>query len=583
MSSVAEQIKARLGVQDVIGTYLKLENAGANMKAKCPFHAEKTPSFFVSPARGSYYCFGCNRGGDIFTFVQEIEGIEFRQALRILAERAGVPITFERDENDDRNKVLREIMEVATLFYQKELSEDNEPMNYLLGRGLNKKTISEFRIGYAPDSWKKCVDYLLVKNYKASDIEAVGLSVSSKSGSTYDRFRQRVMFPIFDSMGHVIAFTGRIFEAAHESQTVKDMSAQGKYVNSPQTSLYNKSSVLYAYDKAKVAIRKENVCILVEGQMDAIMSHQAGLINTVAVSGTALTKDHLLLIKRLTNNLTLAFDADSAGVASSRRAIEMALELEMDTKVAVVTGGKDPADSIKENPDAWRTSVKNSVHVVEYYLRVITSNIQDKREVRKRVEKEVVPFVARIKSPIDQAHFVSLVADKIGLKEDIIWGSIKETGLTPVRRQEDEIKAKSFVPPVVKSREDVIVQKIFGILFWQESEPAQAVMDTSTIRRTIAQVLEGKMEEWENALAPQREKLMFEAEAQYAGSEEVSNEIDRLLASLESELLKKRFQDLMGKLKAESDDTTQTKQILEECQKIGSKLEALKRKENKVL
>ncbi|MFA6006152.1 MAG: DNA primase [Candidatus Paceibacterota bacterium] len=581
MSSVVEQIKARLGVQDVVGSYLKLDGAGANLKAKCPFHAENTASFFVSPARGSYYCFGCNKGGDIFSFVQDIEGVDFRQALTLLADRAGVILVTGPEQHTDPHKILREIMETTTLFYQQELKEDNEPMDYLLKRGLQKETINNFRIGYAPDSWKKCLDYLLARGYQNRDIDSVGLSAVGKSGSSYDRFRQRIMFPIADSIGHVVAFTGRILETNRESVTVRDISTQGKYVNSPQTVLYNKSGVLYAYDKAKVSIRKENVCILVEGQMDAIMSHQAGLTNTVAVSGTALTNDHLMLVKRLTNNLILAFDADTAGVASSRRAVEMALDLDMDVRVAVVTDGKDPADSIKENPEAWKQSVKNSIHVIEYYLQVIREKTKDLRELRKRVEHEVLPLVVRLRSHIDQAHFIALIADRIDLKEDVIRESIRSMGL---HKSDMSYKTDTtYITKATRTREDAIIEKILGIVFWQESEPAKATIDTGTVRKLFADIFGEQAAGREQALINNRERFMFEAEAQFAGSAEISKEIDRLFASLETEILKKKFYICMSDLKKSGISEAETKTLLEECQKMGSRLEVLKKFESKLI
>ncbi len=573
MSSAVEQIKARLSIQDVLGTYLKLESAGANLKAKCPFHAENTPSFFVSPARGSYYCFGCNKGGDIFTFVQEIEGQDFIGSLKLLADRAGVQLEARPSGERDTHAILKEIMESATLFYERELAETDEALKYLLNRGLNKDIVKLFRIGYAPDQWKKCFDYLTVKGYKAQDIAAAGLIVEGKSGSSYDRFRQRIMFPIADTTGATIAFTGRILETKQESLTVKDINLQGKYVNSPQTSLYSKSAVLYGYDKAKLAIRKENSAILVEGQMDTIMSHQAGLTNTVAVSGTALTNEHLALIKRLTNNIIMAFDADSAGIKSSRRAVEMALDLDLDIRVAAVTHGKDPADLVKEDPEAWREAVKKSTHVIDYYLSVITRETTDNRELRLQVEKEVIPLISRIKSSIDKAHFVSRIAERISLSESAIWESIRSLGSD--KSTMSSTSNKTYAPET-KSREDHIVEKIFGILFWQESEPAKAVMDVSTVRQNFALVLGQELVEKEQALHKDRERLMFEAEAQHAGSEEISKEIDHLLASLESEILKKKFQTIVHHLKQKGLPENKANELLQECQTIGARLESLK-------
>jgi len=355
MSSTVEQIKERLDIADVIGSYLKLDSAGSNLKARCPFHNEKTPSFFVSPSRQTYHCFGCDRGGDILSFVQEIEGQDFPGALKILAERAGVEIKRESSAvKSDKDKLFA-VLEEATSFFESNLKEQKEVIEYLKKRGLKGETAKRFNVGYAPSGWSNLYEMLKKKGYPDVIMDKAGLIIKGEKGY-YDRFRSRIMFPITDVSGRVVGFSGRIFGAENEKTA--------KYVNSPETELYNKSKILYGFDKAKFAIRKKGFCILVEGQMDLLMSHQAGLQNTVAVSGTAFTEEHLKIINRLTDSLIIAFDSDDAGIDASKRGVDTALSIGMDVKIVALPKGLDPADLILKEKQKWVKQVENAEHVI---------------------------------------------------------------------------------------------------------------------------------------------------------------------------------------------------------------------------
>ncbi len=282
MSSEVEQIKERLNIADVVGGYLKLEKAGQNFKAKCPFHNEKTPSFFVSPDRGSYYCFGCGAHGDIFSFVEAFEGVDFRGALKSLAAKAGVELKGGDRTGDNKKERLYAAMEAAAEFFETELSNNSAARDYVLSRGITEKTIHSFRIGYAPSEWRTLRTHLEAKKFGINELFAAGLVKKNEKGDFYDVFRGRVMFPIADSSGRVVAFSGR---------TLDEKENPPKYFNTPETELYSKSHTLFGLDKAKSSIRKFDHAILVEGQMDLVMSHQAGFTNTVAVSGTALSEN----------------------------------------------------------------------------------------------------------------------------------------------------------------------------------------------------------------------------------------------------------------------------------------------------
>jgi DNA primase len=295
MSTPVEKIKERLTIEEVVSSYIKLEPAGKNFKAKCPFHNEKTPSFYVSPDRNSFYCFGCGAKGDIFSFVQQFEGLDFMGSLKMLADRAGVPLVFEKTESKSEKERLYMILEDATRFFEGGLAARPEAQEYLKKRGIKAETARDFRLGYVPNEWRLLYTHLKNKKYNDAEIEKAGLAkrAEQKEKGFYDRFRGRVMFPIADSSGRIIAFSGRI---------LVDDDSSAKYLNSPDTILFNKSTVLYGIDKAKQDIRTKNYTILVEGQMDLVLSHQAGIKNTVAVSGTALA-DTLTDRENVVNNL----------------------------------------------------------------------------------------------------------------------------------------------------------------------------------------------------------------------------------------------------------------------------------------
>ena len=311
MKDNVSKIKDRLDVVDVISGYLKLQKAGMNFKARCPFHNEKTPSFVVSPERQVWHCFGCSKGGDIFSFIQDIEGVEFPEALRVLAAKAGIELdSFNPAIKDDKAR-LYEVCETATKFFEKQFHSNigKLALEYLKNRGVVDSTIQEFRLGFAPNDWNALGTFLKNCGYSENEIVEAGLAIKRNDGSgVYDRFRSRITFPIFDLNGQVVGFTGRIF--AESSEALAKEEGQAKYINTPQTRIYDKGRILYGLNKAKMDIKQTDRCVLVEGNMDALMSYQAGVKNVVASSGTALTLNHLTLLHRYTTNLDFCFDTD---------------------------------------------------------------------------------------------------------------------------------------------------------------------------------------------------------------------------------------------------------------------------------
>lgn len=465
-NSVVDLIKERLNIVDVISAYIPLSPAGKNYKGKSPFKQERTPSFYVSPDKGLYHCFSTGKGGDMFTFVQEMEGLDFKGSLKVLADKAGVSLTNFNPKQKEEKDRLYEIMEAATLFFENKLSENKEVLEYIKGRGVEDSTMKDFRIGYAPDGWRNLYEKLKDK-FSDKDLALVGLIKTTEKGA-YDTFRDRIMFPICDSSGRVIAFSGRIF---------KDDGKSGKYVNSPDTPLFNKSDVLFAIDKAKNYIRKYNFTTIVEGQFDVVMLHQAGFKNTVAVSGTALADsligrdsqvNNLGIIKRLSNNLVLAFDSDSAGINAARRSANIAMSLGMDVKVVDIEAGKDPADVIKESgKDAWSAILREAKHVILFYTEKIKETSKDERELGRRIKDELLPEISFIDSEIEKSFFIKEVSRITKIDEKHLSADLEKVKAQPSFAKDKNEKVETREPQNTVILDD-LEKEIWGIYVTKE-------------------------------------------------------------------------------------------------------------------
>lgn len=413
-----DQIKENLSITDVVSTYIRLEKSGSQFRARCPFHNEKTPSFYVSPERKSFHCFGCQAHGDIFSFVEKIENIPFYEALKILADRAGVQLLDSQKNKEDTRLIT--LLKDATEHFEKNLKSSPEAMKYLIDRGLTDETIKIFHIGYAKNEWRDLFIYLVSRGYTPEEIEQAGMNIKAQDdfGNTkgwYDRFRGRVMFPIRNVSGATVGYSGRILPSL-----VDPTVAQGKYVNTPETVLYHKSKILFGYDTAKKKMAETKSVVVVEGQMDLCMSYQAGIHNTVAVSGTAFTDEHIHIIKRFCDTVILSFDNDTAGQNALKKTALLCLLGGLDVYVVGDIGTKDPADLIKENPSEWISAIENKRHVIEVMLSRITSSGEDTRIQGQRIVAEVLPFIRAIQSPIDRAHFIRTVSQKTHIPEDTL-------------------------------------------------------------------------------------------------------------------------------------------------------------------
>ncbi len=573
-SSSVEKIKENLDVEQVIGAYVKLEKAGGNYKGRCPFHNEKSPSFFVSPGRGTYYCFGCGAKGDIFTFVQEFEGLDFVGALKMLAEKAGVTLEEYAPKKSATGESLHDALESATKYFEQNLKDKKEAIAYLKKRGLNDETIAKWRLGYALPQWRHLSSSLKAQGISNDSLLATGLikkSDTAREDGFYDVFRGRIVFPIFDSSGKVIAFSGRIFDDAPDAP---------KYLNSPETALFFKSETLYGLNHAKMSIRKKDFSMLVEGQMDLLMCHQAGFDNAVASSGTAFTEGHLLRLKRLSNRILFVFDGDSAGFAAALKSATLAMSLGLEVKLSALPEGEDPADLILKDPEVWSEKIKQSKHVIDFHLDQILAGGADTRQLAKQVEQKILPYVAQIVSSIEQSHFVSQIAKRTGIREEAIWNDLRRIPRGTQGVVSETGVKKEIVEAEVKKRKNYIERRLYGIIFWQESL-AEKMIDVTKLRVKLLTFLKDEyLVEKLRLFEKEKEELVFEAEAYFGDVINLEKEIEELLANFEEDILKEQFTEAMMSLnKAESNlDEARQKELLTVCQDIGKRLSDLSKK-----
>ncbi len=575
MSSPVDQIKDRLNIVDVISQYVKLEKAGVNFKGKCPFHNEKTGSFFVSPERQNYHCFGCNQGGDIFSFIEAIDGVSFKEALNILAEKAGIKLNqqnFSKTDKDNKDNILN-VIEEAVNFYQKNLQSNTQAKSYLESRGVNEHSFDVFRLGFALDEWRSLHDHLNTLGFSKKNQLEAGLIIetTAKDGRqvVYDRFRSRIMFPLFDLHGRPIAFSGRIFG------TTSNEGTSAKYINSPQTSLFDKSKVLYAYNFAKNSIRQTGQVILVEGQMDVVLSHQVGIQNTIAVSGTALTAGHVAILKRLANCLIMAFDADEAGVKAMKRALEIIFEAGLEVKVASIPTGLDPADLAKDKPETLKQIIVKPIDVVEYYLDLLVKKYPDKRTLSKAISEEIYPIINKINRLTDKAHYVKNISDVTTLAEEIIWQDLYESTTTPeVEKREKQIFNSSDMVSE-NNKNNKTLAHLLG-LWWKNYGDKDFTEDE--VFKKIAQVLgEENLVSAIEKLQADKNRILLEVDLMYTDDNRFDEYIKELAAGFINEYLKNQLLIYTKKLKEaeKSENYDLIDKYLKKCQNISRLLNNL--------
>tara|TARA_B100000745_G_scaffold55794_2_gene33023 strand:+ start:5101 stop:6831 length:1731 start_codon:yes stop_codon:yes gene_type:complete len=561
-SDTVQRVKDRLSIIDVVAPYVELHKAGKNMKGKSPFTEEKTPSFFVSPDRNMYYCFSTSQGGDIFSFVQAMEGVDFKGALKILAERAGVELVPEDPKKRSEREQLYAILEEATKFFSDNLPSNKPANEYLKKRSVNDKTINTWRIGLAHDEWRELKNHLKKSGFAPEHIKKAGLVKSTDGKEPYDVFRDRIMFPIFDSSGRPVAFSGRLLS--------KD-SDLPKYVNSPETELFNKSEILYGYDKAKHGIRTLDFALLVEGQFDVVLSHQAGYKNAIAVSGTALTSSHVALLQRLSNRVVLALDSDRAGIAAVKRAANIMLARGMDIKVAKMPTGSDPADMVANDLKGFKQAIKEAKHVVEYFLEVIKDEVQDERKLKLRVRDEVLPYLLKIKSPLDREHFVGVVADFLKVKSEAINLELSTLGDQSISENDTTPTKISASPKIGSDRKQSLLSYMIV---------AHDLVDKN-VQKIIEKALENicgeRIQNIEESVATEiKSRSLFELEEAFSdlSDDQVLDELASRLEQLRQivvreDLQKKKIELAALETGGKADDVVK---ILEEVKSLHDKL-----------
>ncbi|MEX2033066.1 MAG: DNA primase [Candidatus Colwellbacteria bacterium] len=561
-----QQIKDKLDIIDVISGYLKLTKSGINYKARCPFHNEKTPSFFVTPERQIWHCFGCSKGGDMFGFIQDIEGVEFRESLQILAQKAGIKLEFRQSADSDfatkdDKAVLYEICETSARFFEKQLNNSNagkRAMEYLKNRGLTDETMKDFRLGFAPSpavaGWDSLSRFLRDCGYKDNDIIDAGLAIKREgANSVYDRFRSRIVFPISDLNGQVVGFTGRVFSAEGGPASGGEESA--KYINTPQTAIYDKSRILYGLDKAKTEIRREDKCVMVEGNMDALMSYQSGVKNVIATSGTALTQSHLKIIQRYTPNLGFCFDTDQAGAMATRRGIGLALANGLNVKVVEIQDPecKDPADYVKKYGTGWADAVSKAKPVLEFYFDKAKIGFNpNSADSKKIVISILAPFIKRLTSRVERSHWVSQLAFLLRAKEEAVEADLASA--------KDDLPGELFIQTAVASEElpksekedDILSQALLSvimknpILFKEELNNIQPDLLDSYTANAITCFLSGDSGDIAETMKEFRKKEQsYKLEFAYLRSQE-------LWKDFSEKDLKVEFHNLINKIKKRS-------------------------------
>lgn len=568
MTKETELIKNKIDIVDFLRSYIQLSPAGKNFKALCPFHGEKTPSFIVSKERQIWHCFGCGEGGDVFKFVMKYENIEFSEALRFLAEKAGVPIKSLGAAEQREFGVLIDIHSEATNFFQNTLEKNIKAAEYLNKRGLTKETIREFEIGFAPGG-EYLTLYLIQQGFDVNDIVRAGIAYKNANGLYRDRFDQRIIFPIHNNIGKVVAFTGRLIAEKDDSP---------KYMNSPETPIFNKSKILYGLHKSKHFITESHTAFLVEGQMDFLMSWQSGVKNVIAVSGTGLTEHHLEKLRRLADNIIVSFDNDEAGVKALERGLDLFNKFDFHIKTIELGKYKDPAEACENDSAFLSEAIKKAVpafsRILNYYFKSETLESRDVA-LQKRILRHILSKISKIRSPIEQNAWLKALSQKSGIGENTlidemdVFSSQDEQG----KEKTTETSQKyEYEKPV--SRWELVSERLISIAFTNEEFWDIIKKNKDYLPKSHQTFLDN----------PDREKApIFEMRSSYEFSELKPNEIKKefgdLLTQVKLESLKIQQAILKTEIqKAENEENEQKLgEVIDSFNKISKQIQELKK------
>ncbi|MFH1178178.1 MAG: DNA primase [bacterium] len=563
MTDTVAQIKERLTIQDIVAPYVKLTRAGKSLVGLCPFHKEKTPSFHVSSERGTWHCFGCGLGGDGFSFIEKIEGVDFKGALKILAEKAGVRIEYSNEgrEHSERRDQIREAMSRASEWYSEKLT-GSPAEKYAKQRGLTNETIIDWRLGYAPDTWRNLLEALIAEGFTIQELLGAGLVKESdgKKGTFYDRFRNRLMFPIRDVAGRVVAFTGRTLSTNDEA----------KYLNSPETELFHKSDFLFGMDRAKDAIRTRGFTMLVEGQIDVLLAQQIGFGNAVALSGTALSDKHLSLMKRYSENLMLVLDSDTAGLSATAKLAELALRQGLRVKAVKLPSEKDPADLINEDISTggkkFSKCISSAKSIVDFFLVALTEKDSDHHRLISAAERIVIPLINAMPSPMEREHFIQVTARTLGLSNEAVRES-----LARLPKQDSSAGGGSAsggqgrTLSTKRSARELREEIILAILHFYQNTPLAKRVKLEYCRITGVQQVPSDVSS---------ESILFKVEQMF-GEEPAEEAANELLHAFEEAVIREAYQEAVVHLrKVEARQSTNNSSEVEEAQAACAKISA---------
>ena len=623
MVSSIQEIKERLDIVDFIRSYIPLQPAGKNFKALCPFHKEKTPSFMVSPERQMWHCFGCGEGGDIFKFLMKYENLEFYEALKILAERAGVELKRISPAEYKQFGILYEINQSAKDFFKKQLEKSPEVLNHLLSRGLKKDTIEEFELGFAPltqTNTDSLIVYLVKLGYDIKDIERAGLVFKTERGNYVERFRERIIFPIYNHFGKVVGFSGRIFEQTrinadnnadkrglnisenqltHQRESAFAASA-AKYINSPETPIFNKSRILYGFHKTKKYILEQKSAVLVEGQMDFLMAYQDGIKNVVATSGTALTLDHLKTLRRVSEELILCFDNDEAGLNAAERAIDLAAASDFNLKILMLKDFKDPAEMVQKSPGALAEQINKAKPIMEFYFDRYLKNTDlhrldadkrgpntDKRGNIFEFKKNVRIVLAKIKnlaSVVERHYWLKELSLRTKIEEKVLAEEMNqirnEKGIMRNEKRELNTQHSSLN---TFSRRELISQRLISLVNIKRDFQAQIneyanylPLDYLMIFKNMTEDIKLDDERLINLLNVIQLRSSFESSV--LDEEKIKQEFLELLRQLKIEYLKERRQELRSLIREaeEIGDEIKLTSVLKEFNEVSKLIQEVK-------
>jgi len=557
MDNQIEEIKNKIDIINFLGSFITLKKTGRNFKAVCPFHQEKTPSFIVSPERQIWHCFGaCGEGGDVIKFLMKWENITFYEALKELAEKVGVRLKRANidDKNWEKKERLLAINNLAKDFYHFVLTKakfGEKALAYLKDRQINKGTIEKFQLGYAPASWDSLIKFLRKKKYELAEIFEAGLVVKSQRGSYYDRFRGRLIFPIKNLKSETIGFSGRLIDSGAQ---------EAKYINSPETFLYHKRQSLFGIDLAKEAIKKEKNVILVEGEFDMITPYQRGIENIVAIKGSAVTEEQLMILKRYSPRINLALDADNAGEEAIRRAIIEGENLEVEIGIITIEGGKDPDEAIRKDPDSFKKSLKktSSIYdfIIDFYMKKFP---KDDPFDKKNIIQGVLPFITAIRNPIIKSYTLKKIADLLTIDEHSIQSAInryirqkdkdrffsKKAGHKEEVMSRDQMMEKYLLSLVLQDKNPLeIAAKIFSIM---EVADLSIVAYQKLVKLLLEQKAENKIEDFIVKL-PAELKEVFDEIYLYASLDiDLKDEdLKKIIYSLKKDSINRKIKKILS-------------------------------------